>query len=314
MSWRDRPYSDDDYGGFGGSGGGRPELRLQLRKPSTVVMWIVIINVAVHVIHLIARNYMGVPFERIFGLSLEGLRSFLIWQPFTYMFVHAADSIWHILFNMLLVYFIGSEVERGFGSKRFLQFYITCGLVGGFAYLVFGLIWPVYYYVPIVGASGAAYGLLIAAMIFFPHMQIIFIIFPMPVRVFGALLLILVLFQVLSGNVDNPGGQVCHFGGAMAAVGIFYAWGVMPRVRVGMDFGGGEGGGFVSRWSAKRREGAWARRQKQLAAEQAEVDRILQKVHDSGIASLTRREKNILSTATKRQRERDEKAGRTDRV
>ncbi|HOA73429.1 MAG TPA: rhomboid family intramembrane serine protease [Phycisphaerae bacterium] len=305
MSWRDRPYSDDDFG----YGSGRPELRFRLPRPTTLVAWLVIINVAVHIVHLISLNLLPPgTFSRTFGLSLRGLATLKIWQPVTYMFVHAADELFHLIFNMLLLYFVGREIERGFGRQRFIRFYAVCGIVGGLAYLILGAISPdPYYYVPLVGASGAVWGLLIAAMIFYPHMQIIFIIFPMPIRVFGAIILALVLLQAITpGGVANLGGEVCHFGGALAGVGILYYWGMMPAIR----FGSGGGPNFMGRL----RKGAWERKQRKLAEEQAEVDRILEKVHAQGINSLSRRERKKLAVATQRQRERDRQAGRVDRV
>lgn len=323
MSWRDRPYSDDDYG----SGYGRPELRFQLRRPTMLVTWLVLINVGVHIIHRISANASPNTFAEIFGLSLAGLARLRIWQLGTYMFVHSPDNLLHIIFNMVLLFFVGREIERGFGRQRFIWFYITCGVIGGLAYLVLGAfsypgptmetqglvqgepqrVVQTYYNTPLVGASGAVWGLLIAAMIFYPHMQIIFIIFPMPIRVFGLIILAILFLQAISpGGVRNLGGEVCHFGGAMAGVGILYYWGVMPSIRLGS----GGGPSIMGRL----RKGAWARKQRRLAEEQLEVDRILDKVRREGINSLNRREKKILATATQRQRERDRQAGRIDRV
>lgn len=302
MSWRDRPYSDDD-GGYAPGGG---ELRIQFRRPSTIVTWLVIINVAVFFLQLIWNSVASMGFDQLFGLSWSGLASLRIWQLATYMFVHDPRDIFHILFNMLLLYFVGSEIERGFGRERFLRFYFLCGLIGGLAYLVLGVANSRFAGIPLVGASGAVYGLLMVAMIFYPHMQLVFFVFPMPIRVFGAIMLGIFFFQMITGTFDNLGGDICHLGGALAAVGILYYWGMMPSIR----FGSGDGPGIVGRI----RKGAWARKQRQLATEQAEVDRILEKVHREGINSLSRRERKILAGATQRQRERDRAAGRIDRV
>lgn len=305
MSWQDRPYSDDEggYGTFSRPG----ELRIGFRRPTMLVTWLVIINVAVHLLNLLSSSAWPGGFVRFFGLSLDGLAHLRIWQPVTYMFVHDTGDLLHILFNMLLLYFVGGEIERGFGRQRFMWFYAVCGIIGGLAYLALGAFSQRYFHTPLVGASGAVWGLLIAAMIFYPHMQIVFIVFPMPIRVFGAIMLGIVFLQAISpGGVENLGGEVCHFGGALAGVGILYYWGVMPSIR----FGSGSGPGIIGRL----KKGAWVRRQRKLAAEQAEVDRILEKVHQQGINSLSRRERKILSEATQRQRERERQAGRIDRV
>jgi len=311
MSWRDRPYSDDDYGY--GSGPPRPELRFQFRRPGMLVTWLVLINVGVYLVELISLRFSPFGFMELFGLSLAGISRLWVWQLVTYMFVHDPHDIFHILFNMLLLFFVGRQIEQGFGRERFLQFYGLCGIVGGMAYLALGTlstlgaVSPRYFAMPLIGASGAVWGLLIAAMIFYPSMQIIFFVFPMPIRVFGAIMLGIVLFQALSpGGIQNLGGEVCHAAGAGAGVAILYFWGMMPSMR----FGSGRGPSFMGRL----RKGTWQRKQRRLADEQAEVDRILEKVHQQGIHSLTRRERKTLSSATQRQREREREAGRIDRV
>lgn len=304
MSWRDRPYSDEFA---------ERELRLQLRRPSTAVTWLIVANVAVYFVDVLSQRFDPFFFSRSFGLSMSGIHSLYLWQPLTYMFMHG--GVLHLLFNMLGLYIFGSEFERSFGRHRFLQFYATCGVVGGLAYLGLAVVSPAYSGIPLVGASGAVYGLLIAAIVFFPHIQIVLIIFPMPVRVFGLIVVAILLLQLLAGEVGNPGGEVCHVAGALTGLGIFYAWGIMPRIRFGA--GGREVSIPASPLGGVRQRlqsGAWARRQKKLAEEDAMVDGILEKVHREGIASLTRKERRILSQATERQREREKAAGRIDRL
>jgi membrane associated rhomboid family serine protease len=305
MSWRDRPYAGDDYQP-------RPEFRIRFRKPSTVVTWLVIANVVIHFINVAATRASRAGLNDIFGLSLEGLLRLHVWQPVTYMFLHNPYGLMHIVFNMLLLYFIGSEVERSLGRDRFIRFYFACGIVGGLAYIALALIDPFYADKPLIGASGAVYGVLLAAIIFFPRMQIIFIIFPMPIRVFGLILVALLLLQVISpGGVENLGGEVCHVAGAATALTIFYLWGMLPKVTIG---GRSLAMPKLGKPSRPADQGNWARKQKKLAADQAEVDRILAKVHDEGLGSLTRREKRTLARATRRQQDEDDKLGRTDRL
>jgi membrane associated rhomboid family serine protease len=280
------------------------------------VLWLIIANVAVHFVNVLSTRWLPFGLTRILGLSLDGISHLYFWQPLTYMFAHSVtrDVIWHLVFNMIMLYFIGSEVERFLGRDRFLEFYATCGLVGGVAYLGLSALIPGYYTIPLVGASGAIYGLLLAAMIFFPQMQIILLFFPIPIRVFGMLLAAILLLQVVSpGGVQNLGGEVCHIGGAATGVAIFYAWGMLP--------GRGGSSGHRSPWTFLRRgdrgvtsSGAWARKQQKTAESEAEVDRILAKVHAQGIQSLTRKEKKILAQATRRSQERERASGRIDRL
>lgn len=292
MTWRDRPYS--------GESPYQPTMQLRLRMPRTAVAWLVIANVAIHFVNILSTRWWAGGLTDIGGLSLDGITNMYLWQPVTYMFLHSTVNIFHLVINMLLLYFVGINIEHAFGRTRFLQFYGICGIIGGLAYLGFSLIDRSHFYVPLVGASGAVYGLLMAAMIFFPSMQIVFFVFPMPIRVFGLLLAAILLFKAVSpGGVDNLGGEVCHVAGALAAILIFNAWGIMPRVQLGFN---------LPRFpfGRDRSEGAWTRRQQKLAEEQAEVDRILAKVHEQGLASLSRKEKKVLAQATRRQQRREE--------
>jgi len=304
MSWHDRPYASDDAP--------QPELRLQFRKPSTAVTWLIVANVAVFFLDVLSQHFDPLIAHRLLGLSLTGIHHLFLWQPITYLFMHG--SVMHLLFNMLGLYIFGSEFERFFGRQRFLQFYATCGIIGGLAYLVIALLDPAYMDNPLIGASGAVYGLLIAAVIFFPHIRVVLIIFPMPIRVFALIVGGILLLQLISpGGVENLGGEVCHVAGAVTGLVIFKVWGILPTIRIGS----GKGFSIFGSWEKrrqKRHEGAWARKQKELADERVKVDRILAKVHDQGLQSLTRSEKKILSRATRKQQEQDRRAGRIDQL
>jgi len=303
MSWRDRPYSDGDFH--------QPQMRLSFRKPSSAVTGLIIANVVIYFLDVLSQNFSPHGAHELLGLSLVGIKNLFLWQPVTYMFMHGTTM--HLLFNMLGLYIFGSEFERAFGQKRFLHFYVTCGIVGGLAYLALASINPVYSNFPLIGASGAVYGLLVAAVIFFPHIQVVLFIIPMPIRVFALIIGGVLLLQLIGGNVDNLGGEICHIAGAATGLVIFKAWGILPRIRVGSGKGFPLAGAWEKR-RQKRQEGAWARKQKQLTDEQTEVDRILAKVHNQGIQSLSRAEKKILARATRKQREQDRQTGRIDRL
>src|SRR5437867_10828513 len=130
MSWRDRPYAGE---------GGEPELRIQFRRPSTAVTWLIVANAAVFLIDIILRRN-GTFIHEPLVLRLSGIKSHYFWQPLTYMFMH--DDVWHVAVNMLGLYIFGSEFERHFGRQRFLEFYGVCGLVGGLAYLALSAVSP----------------------------------------------------------------------------------------------------------------------------------------------------------------------------
>jgi membrane associated rhomboid family serine protease len=110
-----------------------------------------------------------------------------IWQPATYMFLHA--GLFHLLFNMLALWMFGTELERLWGRRYFLKFYFVCGIGAGiltvlFALLPFGVSGVLYHSI-VIGASGAIYGLLLAYGLYFPDRPILlFLLFPIPAKYF----------------------------------------------------------------------------------------------------------------------------------
>jgi membrane associated rhomboid family serine protease len=133
---------------------------------------------------------------------------FAIWQPLTYLFLHG--SFFHVLFNMLTLWMFGVELERMWGTKYFTQYYFAAGIGAGLTQIVLGLLpfgFADQFYYPItIGASGAVYGLLLAYALYFPHRQIyMYFVFPVPARIFVAILGAIALLSAMSG-----GGGVAH--------------------------------------------------------------------------------------------------------
>ena len=106
-------------------------------------------------------------FFPLFGLVPKLVWSnFMIWQPFTYLFLHG--GIWHVLINMFVLWMFGSELERVWGKNRFYKFYFTTGIGSGIVSMIFGI----NSMIPIVGASGAVYGILLAYGFTYPNRTI----------------------------------------------------------------------------------------------------------------------------------------------
>lgn len=145
---------------------------------------------------------------------LEQLR---LWQLGTYMFLHG--GVFHILFNMLALWMFGTELERLWGTRRFLKFYFTCGIGAGvltvlFSLLPFGFSAQVYQSV-IIGASGAIYGLLLAYALTWPERPILLIVFFVPAKICVA---ILGAIALLSSMGDRGGvANATHLGGLIVA-------------------------------------------------------------------------------------------------
>jgi membrane associated rhomboid family serine protease len=134
-------------------------------KPSLftdAIKTLISINFAIFILQSISSS--EIMFFSNFGLVPKLVWSQLkIWQPFTYMFFHG--DIWHVLINMFVLWMFGSELERVWGKKNFLRFYFITGIGSGLGTMLFGLQSTI----PIVGASGAIYGVLLAYGIMYPN-------------------------------------------------------------------------------------------------------------------------------------------------
>jgi membrane associated rhomboid family serine protease len=123
---------------------------------------LVSVNFGIFLLQTIARTE-GMFFP-LFGLVPKLVWSeFMLWQPFTYLFFHG--SIWHVLINMFVLWMFGSYLERLWGKKHFLKFYFVTGVGAGLVTMIFGL----NSMTPIVGASGAVYGVLLAYGLTYPN-------------------------------------------------------------------------------------------------------------------------------------------------
>ena len=149
------------------------------------------------------------------------MRSLWIWQLATYMFLHG--GLFHILFNMLALWMFGAELERIWGTRYFLKFYFVTGIGAGALTVAFSLL-PFEFaqqlqHSVVIGASGAVYGLLLAYAMYFPDRPIyIYFVFPIPARIFVAIMGAIAFFSSLSdaGGVANA----THLGGLL--VGYLY--------------------------------------------------------------------------------------------
>jgi len=149
------------------------------------------------------------------------VRKLWVWQLGTYMFLHG--GLLHILFNMLALWMFGAELERKWGTRFFLRFYFVTG-IGAAVLTVFFSLLPMgfarqLYASPIIGASGAIYGLLLAYALYYPNRPIyMYFVFPIPAKIFVVIIGAIAFYASLSdaGGVAN----VTHLGGLI--VGYLY--------------------------------------------------------------------------------------------
>ena len=222
----------------------------------------------------------------IFGLNGERFAHGVIWQPVTYMLLH--NGIWHILINLLMLWVFGREVEYFIGPKAFSRLYIFAGLLGGALWLAFNFTNNS----PLVGASAAVLGCVIAFATLFPERELtflVFFVFPVTLRA-KYIALIAIAFDVaplLTHQTTNV-AHLAHLGGA--AVGYVYikslGYGAPPHWLIWLR-------NLTPRRYPKPKPAAMTREQ----FIRNEIDPILDKISREGIQSLTRQERKILESA-----------------
>ena len=175
----------------------------------------------------------GAPsFTAKFGLTPYLVtHKFYVWQLVTYIFLHdTSPPFFHILFNMLGLWMFGSDLERVWGSRQFTKYFFICGIGAG---LISVALSP-NAVSPIIGASGAIYGILLAFGMLFPNRVIYWIIFPIPAKwlvvIFGGI----AFFSSLSASGDGV-AHVAHLGGM--AIGFLYlkGGGLLSGVKIRYD-------------------------------------------------------------------------------
>lgn len=227
----------------------------------TVVKNLLIINVIFYIATLM---FGGPMMTQVLGVHYFDSPDFRIWQVITYMFMHDYSSLFHIMFNMFALYTFGSSIEFIMGSKRFLNFYLITGL-GALALQLLVQSFEVYsisgstvnngnfmvdslkrtisfnpdliskdqastllgiYLTPMVGASGAIFGLLIAFGMLFPNAELFIMFIPVPVKA-KYIIPVYVLLELFLGVKQFSGDSVAHFahlGGALFGFILVKMW------------------------------------------------------------------------------------------
>lgn len=258
--------------------------RYSMSPMTPAVKWLLIINIAAYLI----SNLFPVLYV-IFAIIPENtLWALQAWRYVTYQFLHdritSSPGIFHLLFNMIGLFFLGPLFERQWGTRYFLKFYFICGTVGG---VLFSILVLTHVLAPglLVGASGSIFGLFAAAFIFYPRMQVyVYGIFPIQMRILIPVMIGISVMGFISGS--NSGGEAAHLAGL--ATGF-----VLLKYR-----------GWFSGLRFKTSKGAWEKKMKKQRDFQNEVNRILDKVNSEGINSLTRAEKTTLKKATEMEQNR----------
>src|SRR5277367_133501 len=151
---------------------------------------LLIANFAIFILEAFVDHFSGIAgyswLLKWFGLVPAAVVPlFHLWQPFTYLFLHDVNNIFHIVMNMLMLWMFGRELELVWGRNRFLRYYFLTGVGAGLIEVLVKTI-PMFFghqpsYVPTIGASGAIFGIFAACAILFPDRQVS--IFFLPIRI-----------------------------------------------------------------------------------------------------------------------------------
>jgi membrane associated rhomboid family serine protease len=256
-------------------------------------------------------TFRGVPIFAIFSeyLALWPLgTNFWPWQLLTYMFMHGGFG--HLFFNMLALWMFGMELETTWGSRKFLIYYLVCGVGAGIANL---LISPLFgQAAPTVGASGAVFGVLLAFGLLYPDRPIyLYFLLPVKAKYFIAGYIGLELFYGVTGTSDGI-AHVAHLGGAAVGFvfilidkGLLPGRGVFDRFRasrIGRERAAGGGWrGMPEVHDAKFYDITTGKRTDDAPEiTQEMIDEILDKINREGYQSLTDDEKHVLNEASKK--------------
>lgn len=254
----------------------------------SVIQFIIVLNVVVFFFQLIG-NAVKLPYlEQFLALSADGLRRGFLWQPLTYMFLHY--DIWHILVNMLFLWFFGKEVEYFIGPKHVTRLYLGAGIAGAALWLLFNFNSAA----SVLGASAAVLGCVIAFATLFPDRDVtllVFFVLPVTLRA-KYLALIVIAFDIvplLHGTATSV-AHLAHLGGA--AFGYVYikqlGYGTTPRWLLWLQ-------DITGRMKPRPLPTPRNMSSEEFIREQ--VDPILDKIAREGMQSLTRRERKILESA-----------------
>lgn len=300
-----------------------------MRNIPVVTKNLLLVNIIAFVVTWMLQ-LRGVDLNDICGLHFFMAHDFHPWQLVTYMFLHAGFT--HILFNMFALWMFGVVIENVWGPKKFLFYYISCGVGAGIMqeiaqffsfYLTisgqdpsigFSELFAIGHQLSMqlngwttIGASGAVYAILLAFGMIFPNERIFIFPLPIPIKAkwFVMIYVVIELFSAMSSSGDNV-AHMAHLGGMLFGYLMIRYWNNHPT----QGYGRNNGKRFfehlkenferrrgprmnVSQGGAATKEDDWNFNARKKQ-DQEEIDRILDKIRRSGYDSLTKEEKQKL--------------------
>jgi len=282
---------------YRGHFGGRPSFGYGFRYKSAVLQ-LIIINAAVFLFTLLlsfTKLFEGFVYTFSVVPKLLTHRLYL-WQFITYMFLHSVYNPFHIIINMLMLFFLGRHVEASIGRTGFLKLYFAAGVGAALIHVLTGISSPV----PMLGASGAVFGVMMAFAMLAPERPVtllLWFVFPVTVKA-KYLVLGFAIIEFLSVRAGGNVAHWAHLGGLLfgyifmkAKYKLPLPWRLpwMPR--------------FQIRIKGDREQANKYRPMDDYSFISEEVDPILEKISRQGMRSLTRKERQILKKAHARMKD-----------
>ena len=283
-----RPYRRPTDGWEDPAPSGMPQLALP--RMTKAVRRLMIANGVVYAIAFaifLASEETWVTIQQTLGLRpsawIGAFPLVPLWQPITYGFLHSIGDPWHLINNLLVLYFFGTMLEEIVGTRRFVVAYFSAQLLGALFFLLPGVLQksPI----PAIGASGAVYGVMIAVATLRPLQRVILLFIPLTLRTLALIVIGVTVFSAALQWKQGGGGgtaHLVHLGGiAYGYLAVKLRWlyfdpfDALARARVRRD--------------SERKE-----------SDQARVDALLDKIHREGMASLTSGEREFLKRVSSR--------------
>ena len=250
-------------------------------KEMPIHKYIILINVLVFLIPLIMNtilyllNIKTLSFFNFFDLHPQ-INYLLknIWTIMTYAFIH--NDIYHIFWNMFILYFASEYFLNFFDEKKYIKTYFYGILFGGLFFVLSYNLFPVFKndFTTLIGSSAAVYSVLIFICSYFPNNKINLILFNIELKYIGIIYILLSLVQI---PIENPGGNIAHLGGAL--------WGYLYAMSI-----------YNNSFNIDLKEIINKLKFNNLnkSENQKMIDAILDKISESGYESLTKKEKELL--------------------
>ena len=250
-------------------------------KEMPIHKYIILINVLVFLIPLIMNtilyllNIKTLSFFNFFDLHPQ-INYLLknIWTIMTYAFIH--NDIYHIFWNMFILYFASEYFLNFFDEKKYIKTYFYGILFGGLFFVLSYNLFPVFKndFTTLIGSSAAVYSVLIFICSYFPNNKVNLILFNIELKYIGIIYILLSLVQI---PIENPGGNIAHLGGAL--------WGYLYAISI-----------YNNSFNIDLKEIINKLKFNNLnkSENQKMIDAILDKISESGYESLTKKEKELL--------------------